>query len=419
MERTQLRSMAALTVVGFTLSGVIWFWEPEPELADPDATEPVWALDGDSAVAVEIRRQQDTVRLSKRDEVWWVDAPWAGVADPDTVHDLIDALVEVERGVPIEDPGELAEYGLGSPPVAHVSVTLAGGEVLEAVFGDEAPVGYRTYALSAAGGVVAVGGRPGRSLLAGASTFKDRRVFHFDPAAVRRVSIESAEGRLSVHGEKTQWWLEGFARADPNRVDDLVIGLLNIRIDEFLDLSDTISEPAIVVEVELASAEVVEIKVGDPTPLGVLVEYPGGFGTVFADSLKLLVQGPTDIGVSQAFPIDEDTVLGVSLACADDVWTAKRDGPSWRVGGQEVPAAQDVVDALADAVVHYRREPVPPLGEVGCTVEIEAVDRTTTVDLGQVLDEDFRVAKDRAGGGTFLIPDVDLAVLDQPLPQAE
>ena len=415
MERSQLRMMFGLTLVGLTLAAAIGFLEPAEVVSDPDATIDVWQVDSDAVHRVEIERREDTVVVEKRDEVWRVEAPWKGVADPDTIHDLLDALGEIERGVPVESPGSLDAYGL-EPPVARVRVSQTDRDIVEAVFGEEAPVGYRTYALGNEGAVVAVGGRPGRSLLANASDFKDRRVFHVEPSDVRRVTIESAQGRLSVSGEKTSWWLEGFTRAEPSRVDDLIMGLLNIRIDEFLDLSDTLSEPAIVVDIEVASGEVSRIKVGDPTPLGILVEYEGGYGTVFAESLKLLVQGPTDVGDSQAFPIDVETVRAVSITRGDVEWSAQSAGTTWTVGGVETPTAQDVVDALTDAVIHYRAEEVPPMGQVWATVRIETGDATQIIDVGPVLEDTFRVAQDRAGGGPYLVPLVDLRTLDQPLP---
>ena len=123
--------------------------------------------------------------------------------------------------------------------------------------------------------------------------------------------------------------------------------------------------------------------------------------------------------MAQAFPISEDTSIGVTVSRGEAVWSASRAGTSWTVDGRETPAAQDVVDALADAVIHYRREPVPPLEETWATVEIESDDRVYTIDLGQVVDDTFRVVLDRAGGGPVLVPMVDLAVLDQPLPKGE
>ena len=412
--------MLALTVVGLSLGAVTWFWEPSDEPQDPDATEAVWSLNADTIVKVEIRRQSDTVIVSREvGSEWRVEQPWTGVADPDTIHDLLDALVEVERGVAIEGVTDRAEFGLGDPPTALVFVTDLGGGVATATFGDEAPVGFRTYALSAADEVVAVGGRPVKSLLAKSSDFKDRRLFHFDPAAVRRVTIESAEGRLSVHGEATSWWMDGFSRADPDRVDDLVMGLLNVRIDEFLDLSDTITEPAIVVSVELADGSISGLKIGDPTPLGVLVEYDGGFGTVFADALRLLVQGPRDLGDKRAFPIDHERTVRVSVTRGASTWTAIQAGTTWTVDGVETIAAQDVIDALADAVMHYRREPVAPMADLYAIIEVERGGSVQTIDVGQLDGVDFRVAKDRAGGEPYLIPVVDLAVLDQPFPKGK
>ncbi|MEZ4241785.1 MAG: DUF4340 domain-containing protein [Myxococcota bacterium] len=69
------------------------------------------------------------------------------------------------------------------------------------VVGDKAPVGFRTYVRAADGGVAAVGGDLGHTLLADAQTLRDRHVLRFDPAAVREVRIDSPDGTLRVTGE--------------------------------------------------------------------------------------------------------------------------------------------------------------------------------------------------------------------------
>lgn len=83
-------------------------------------------------------------------------------ADPDAVHEIVDALVEAHRGVTV--PGDPAAFGLDAAVRVEV---VHRGERLVLEVGADAPVGERTYVRRPGGPVVAVRGGVGEAVRAG------------------------------------------------------------------------------------------------------------------------------------------------------------------------------------------------------------------------------------------------------------
>lgn len=415
MEHTQARMMTALAAALVAVTALLYLAKPEPEPADPDATSLVWEVDADDIVEIRVAREEGALRLVREADRWELVEPLRSATDEDQVQQLLDALDGMGRGVPIEAPGALEDYGLGDPPVAQVTVTLRDGTTRAADVGDAAPVGHRTYVRAADGGVAAVNGRPGRVLTDPASRFRDHRIFTFRPQDVRRVTLDGPEGTLSVHGQGERWWLDGFTRADPDRVDDLVVGLLDLRFDVLMDFGD-LANPTRIAVVELEGGGRQVLYVGEQTPMGVVTWTDAGLsGATYADALALLGQGPTDLGDPQAFPIDLERVDLVAVTAGHERVEAVRDGPGWRVAGREDPDAQVAIDRLAEAAIHYRRDPVPPITESWAVVEIREGDATYVIDVGQPIESSWRVARDRAGGAPYLVPLHDLQPITELL----
>lgn len=409
MDPRQARLLLVLTTVLLALVAALTFWEAPDASADPEATAEVWRVEAEAVARVEVDRAAGRLVLERTGDAWRLVEPAAADADPDRVADLLDELAHLRRGVPVptDDP---AAFGLGADPVARVEVVLEGGERRALVVGDRAPVGYRTYVRGADGGVVAVEGRPGDRLTDPADAYRDRRVLRFRPEAVRRVTLEGPEGALTVRGEGKRWWLEGFTRADPDAVDDLVMGLLDLRFDTFDDVGEPPDAPVRTATVEFEDGGTSRLLVGEPGPGGTPVWADGRRGRALTAALALLGQGPTDLGDARAFPLDPhraDTVVTIRGARR---WEAVREGRDWKAEGA---SAADRIGRIAEARIHYRREPVPALTEVWATVEVREGADTRVVEVGQVLDGTWRVARDRDGGEPYLVPLDDLRALPE------
>lgn len=399
--------MLLLTAVLLAVLGLWWYGEDAEPDPDPDATAVVWQVDADAVERVELQRAEGgRLALQRGEGGWRVVEPFEQPADADQVRELLDELRELGKGVPMDVAlDRAAEFGLGEPPRIRVTVTLEDGSVASAAIGSEAPVGYRTYALDAQGAIVAVGGDPGRVLAAPAQQFRDHRLMAFTAAAVRRVRIESEQGTLEVHGQGTRWWLEGFGRADADRVDDLLLGLLDLRADRFLDVETDVMYPRYRVTVlDEGGGAVAELRVGDPTPMGSLVQIADGSIAIAApEALALLGQGPTDLGAPSAFAIDLERSDTIEIRAGDAHFAARRNGGTWQADGLEGGAAWDAVAALADVPIVYRAEPPEAPLEAWAIVTVTEGDVTDVYEVGAEHDG-FRPARSVDGGTWVRVP---------------
>lgn len=411
MHESQLRWMIGLSLTVLALVAALSWSDPDaPDPADPDATRIVWELPDLAAVTrIEREVKGETLTLVRDAAGWRMESPDQAEADSDIVERFLDDLRELDRGVPVDvGTTPAADFGLGDPPAARVKLTLADG-VKEAVYGDPAPVGYRTYARDQEGAVVAVGGRS-ELLFQPASAFRDHHVLRLDPAQVRKVTLDHEGHHLAVSGVGTRWWVEGFTRADPDRVDDLVMGLLDLRFDRVMDLGGPVADPRAVVTIELADGTVHTLRVGERTPMGDVVDGPTASGFVFPESLALLAMGPTDLGDRRAFPLDPERATRVQVVQGDVTWEATRDGMVWRSADRDDAATLARVTALAQASIAYRMEPVEPPSPVEATVLVWVGEDRQTIELGPVVDG-FRAAVDVGGGAPYRVREAELAAL--------
>ncbi|HHO54708.1 MAG TPA: DUF4340 domain-containing protein [Deltaproteobacteria bacterium] len=413
-----------LSAILIVVSGILWWQgrQPRDDPSDPEATEPVWAVSADEIQAVTLQRRGDTVRLEQLGGTWWVTAPARSLADRGQVQDLLSTLASMERGIPIEAPGgDLAPFGLGDPPTTRVVITTGAGEQTLEV-GDRAPVGYRTYARGAGGGVVAVRGDANAALQVPASRFRDHRIFRFDPGAVRSVRIVGPSGELEVSGSGHDWWIEGFSRAEPDRVDDLVMGLLDMQFADILDETEGIESPTYDVHVTLEDGTVHRLRTGVETPLGTRVEAWGDpevgrrIGLILPELLLQLGRGPTDVGIRTAFRIHLDRSDRVIATFGEARVEASRSGPTWSAPPLSEGAAYDLVQALADVGITYARVPPEPPGAPWGQLEVHEADRVRRVIVGEPVIEGYHHAVDADGGAPFRIPAEELAAALEQLP---
>lgn len=410
MQDHQIRIATVLASLLAILLLVKWGWKAPKEDLDKDATDPVWQVKSTDIVKVDATRPDGKLVLEKKaDGHWYIDEPIQDVASDKQVGYLLDELARVTKGIPVPK-GKASDFGLGDPPEVTITVTLKDGTTKTLDVGTKAPVGWRTYVRDAKGGVAAVSGEVGQRFESDVDELRSKAVMRFDPADVRGVSIAGKSHTLDVHGQGKHWWLEGFTRADPDKVDDLVTGLLDIRFDTFYKGKDPaphgIGNPTWKVTVTLAKGGSVGFDVGEDAPTGALVRtFSGRTGWVDPKSLALLGQGPRDIGDPHAFPLDKDEDDHVDVHLGDMKWKADRDGEHWKAEGESQDAVDKAVAALADVPIHYQADPVPALtadfGKVTITQDGQPPE---VVDVGQVVEDKYRAAQDEGGGEPYLVP---------------
>jgi hypothetical protein len=407
MERAQARLMALFAVILLSLTAILTWWEPAEE-GQKGAL--IWvAPETETVRTVRIERPDDVLTLTGSGQTW-VLGEHEHPADWVRVQELLGDLATLTRAEALPDAdGQGA--GLGDPPQARVIVTLADGTTRQVDVGDEA-VGYRTYVRLQDGSVGVAPGVIRRILADPADRFRDHRLFQFDPAAVRKVRIEGPEGTLEVEGEKTDWWLAGHSRADADRVDDLIMGLLETRMVRYDDSLPAPGEDVVfLVTVWLEDGTSHSMRVGENTPMGIVTQSAlGELGVAQAESLVLLTQGPTDVGVETAFGLHLELSDRVVLTSADgSVWTGTRNGGAWEGEGAD---PWSVAQGVATAPMVYARQPPSAPTDTWLRVEVHSPSGVRTTRVGAHIEPGFRTAIDQDGGAPFRINVESLSFVD-------
>ncbi len=403
--------MVGLSVVLLGLSLALWSGSEPGVAVDTDATSPVWEVQAESVTQVEVTTADGVIGLDRTDDGWRMTSPMDVPADGARVDAALADVTRVTKGVPVADATvDGSDYGLGSNPSARVKITRGDGTTTLLVLGRETPAGFRTYARGADGGIVAVSGRPMRQLAGAAEAWRDHAVWRFDPAAVRRVRIETQGAVLEVYGEARRWWTEGYTRASPDRVDDLVVGLLDLRFERFEQLDLDVVDRR--VRVDFSGGEALLLELGEAQPDGrVLARVGGERGWLHDSELALLGQGPSDVGDPAAFGFQVDAADTVSVVWKGGAWEARRNGSVWEAAGEDPVAVSEEVALLAAASIAYEAgEAKSPPGETWATVVVKTGPDTATIVVG-VEESGHRRAYDSAGGSPFLIPSADLRVI--------
>ena len=410
MDAGQSRVMLGLAGVLSVVAVGLWLEGEVEAPGDPDATAAVWSIDPDEVTRVEVTRAGEVFTLVRAADGWQIGGDDPLPADAERVRGLLRSFADMDDGVPVAG-GAPADYGL-EPPRVDVAVVHGDGPPQRLAVGDAAPVGWRTYVRTPGGPVVAVQGHVGDDLTQPVALWRDRRVAHFDPAQVRAVTLRGPEGALTVRGEGSAWWVDGYTRADADAVDDLVMGLLALRFDALTEPSAAADAPAARgVTVAFADGTSWEARVGAPdgdsTPLDVV---GGPSGTVLTEALALLTQGPSDLGDARAVPFEPDAGGTVSLLAADGrtvTLTASRG--AWSAPGVDAAAVTAAVRALTEAQIVWSGPPPATLGPVEVRVRLRPEQGAPReLEIGAA-DETFRRVRDVDGGAPYRVPVAELA----------
>ena len=415
MQDSQLRGLIGLSLVVVILVGLLSLPDDEDSAHGEDETQVLKLPDLAKVVGIELVRPDDTVSLSLEHSVWTVTSPYEAVADQAVVDRALDDLREIGWGVPFDaDGNDLSDYGLGDPPAVQVTLKMVDGTEQSVTLGSPSPVGWQTYVQLPSNELAVVPGRPGELLADSAETFRDRRLLQFGPGDVRGVRIDGTQGVLSVQGQGTHWFIEGYTRAEPDLVDDLVLGLLDLRFDRILGLDNKIVEPRYRVTVFLEGAPPQEFLVGDTTPMGVIVQGPTASGVVFPQSLALITQGPVDLGMGHVLGIRPERDDRIEVELDGESWSADRTDMGWSIEGVPDGVALQKVVSLSELQIVYQRDQAPELAEVVATLRVVRDGQTRAVQIGQAIGDDLHAAIDVDGGAPFRVRATLLSALQPP-----
>lgn len=380
---------AALIVVS-----ALVFLPEGPDPTDPEGDDvPLWRVAPEviehvrlERVLPDLERPLRDLSLIRRDDAWFLEGPLADRADEDAVRSLFQ-LLSIQHGERVDDALDPVEYGLGDPPLARVVVRLESGLERELWVGAKVPTGYRTYVRVPDGPVLTVPGDGHRVVTERLEAFRDHRMFRVDPAEVRHVEVFGPEGRLVIAGQGRSWGLEGWGRVDSNAVDDVVMGLLDLRYDLIWEQDTWVDAPQYGAVMREEDGSELRLHVGEETPMGrVASTSDGRYGILFPELVRQLGRGPTSVLDADALPIDMERASRVTVALDGTRREAVRNGPAWSIAGVGDGDAHGLVTALAQAPAVYRRDRPEGPFEAGRIVVEEEDGPTHTLLLGAAVD---------------------------------
>ena len=328
MHDRQVRMLVVMGALTIVLGGLYLFSsQRSPEIEwDARATIPILKAELSEVERVLVEHRDGwSVDVQRAGDRWIFPGPDAQPADPDAMAAGLDALERLSFAIPIKHEGETEAFGLGTSPVAKMTVSIEGKKPIVLSLGHPVPVGWMTYGALEDGEVLAVRGRLDETWLQGPDWLRDRGIVSVPIEELSEVILRSERGVLRVvRTADDRFMVDGYGPADPNAVERLAVSATNLRIGRFMDkaIDGELTEPRVVLEVVGRTGARDTIRFGDPLPMGQLAQSDAGqVGVIHPDAVAFLRQGPSDVLVKSILLTDAYPVSAIEV---------KHDGP-WRV----------------------------------------------------------------------------------------
>lgn len=235
------QTTAALALVFAALAAFYYVYEvrlgPERERA-ASAKGRVFTAEPDEVAEVTIRRQEDSVRLTRDGDAWQMTEPLKVRGSGSAIHETLTSVLtaRIDREIAAA-PESVTEFGLDRP-AAVVSIGTKDGKQLGLELGSRNPTGVWVYARETGKpAVFLVGEGVLRDVTRPVADFRDRTVLSFDRKAVTGLDIVTRDAAITVEPAEPagRWRLTRpvVLPADRQVVDDFLDKLRNAQVKEF------------------------------------------------------------------------------------------------------------------------------------------------------------------------------------------
>ena len=202
------RSTLIALVALFALIGAWWLVRPE-ELTPKERKEqekaaerPLFPFEKANLIKVEVVRADGTIRLSEREDGWWIDGEEVRASRSmvnrvkHQLHDL------VARATVVKNPDAAALYGLGDAAI-HITLTFRDGSVTKFDAGDPNPSGVSFYIRRDGDSVIYTVKKSAVDYYSlSLSEFRERRFASFDSKDVDALEATLPDG-ARLHFQRT------------------------------------------------------------------------------------------------------------------------------------------------------------------------------------------------------------------------
>ena len=205
------------------------------------ASHRVAVFDSDDIDGIFITNNEGRIELRREGTIWRVTSPVKDHADFPLVHGILTGLEDLQVIESFEADGKnastpsLKDLGLEAP---NVRVKLFGkGEPQEILIGKDTPVDGQMYVrLDGSNKVCVVSNALKSQAQKKTDDFRDHRLLGISPAIVNRLDVKSPAGEIEVLRDHGAWYVNKplKARADAQKITDLIAQTVNTQIDTFL-----------------------------------------------------------------------------------------------------------------------------------------------------------------------------------------
>ncbi len=232
--------LAVIALAGFAYFRFFEMKRPSTEDASRQAQNMV-NFDRSKIDGIVIQNGDQQIEIRRRDDKWRLETPIKDQADAAMVENLLSDLESWQKEGTIAakeidaDKSKLAEYGLNNP---KLKLKLLGRErPPEILFGKDAALEGRMYVRFQ---------NSKQTFLARQSVkkdidkkpeeFRDRKLTDLSTAQVRRMTLKTPAGEMELEKKSDHWDILKplRARADDQKVGDLISQITTVRIQQFV-----------------------------------------------------------------------------------------------------------------------------------------------------------------------------------------
>ena len=239
----KLKTTLVLLTVVVAVAVFIKFFEskrPNTEEATRQAGN-VLNFDRDKLEGIIIQNGDDKTELRLRDNKWRVESPIKDLADNGALSTLISDLESWHKDdtIPAKEvsavKGRLEEYGLNKP---KLRLKLIGpGMPPEIFFGNDAALENRMYVRFENSKETFIAANSVKNEIAKKpEDFRDRKLTELTTAQISRALVKTPAGEMELQKKADHWEIVKplHARADDQKVDDLLAQVTTARIEKFV-----------------------------------------------------------------------------------------------------------------------------------------------------------------------------------------
>ncbi len=208
-------------------------WHQAQKEAREERAKQVFGLKADEITALNLKRGQAEIQLTRQGAAWEITKPLKARADASAAGELVKALAQLKQERDL-GPGDLKGFGLDKPGLV-ISFTAKGQPQLLSL-GNPAPGGRGFYARKDESPnilLIAAGVRD--ALDQPLDALRDKTLLAFDPGQVKALQLRTAKDEVNLAKTDGTWGWKGRPdfRVRPDRVEQLLRQLREARITGF------------------------------------------------------------------------------------------------------------------------------------------------------------------------------------------